>query len=51
MPTVKEGDSVQMGQVIGAVGATALGEAAQTAHLHFAVQKNGLSVDPELLLN
>ena len=51
MPTVSEGDEVQAGQVIGAVGATALGEAAQTAHLHFAVQKNGASVDPESIFN
>ena len=49
MPTVKEGESVQVGQVIGAVGNTALGESAQTAHLHFAVQQNGISVDPETL--
>lgn len=47
MPTVAEGDAVQAGQVIGAVGATALGESAQTAHLHFSVQKNGKSIDPE----
>lgn len=51
MPTVSEGDSVQAGQVIGAVGTTALGESAQTAHLHFAVQKNGQSIDPESIFD
>lgn len=51
MPTVSEGDSVQAGQVIGAVGTTALGEASQTAHLHFSVQQNGSSIDPAEFLN
>ncbi len=51
MPTVKVGDSVRAGQVIGAVGATALGEAAQTAHLHFSVEKNGAAIDPEAFLS
>lgn len=46
VPTVKEGDSVTMGSVIGSVGDTALGEAGEVAHLHFEMIKNDLSVDP-----
>lgn len=45
-PTVKEGDSVTMGSVIGSVGDTALAEAGEVAHLHFAMTLNGDSVDP-----
>lgn len=50
MPTVNVGDSVTAGQTIGAVGATALGESAQSAHLHFAVSLDGESVDPGTFL-
>ena len=46
-PTVSEGDCVAMSSVIGAVGATAIGETGQTSHLHFAMMKNGEFVDPE----
>lgn len=45
-PTVSEGDIVTMGQVIGAVGSTALGEASEVSHLHFAMKLDGLSADP-----
>lgn len=45
-PTVSEGNTVTMGQVIGAVGSTALGEASEAAHLHFATTLDGLSADP-----
>lgn len=41
---VKEGDFVQAGQVIGAVGATG---AAAGPHLHWGLYVQGLSVDPE----
>ncbi len=46
MPTVRAGDSVSAGDVIGAVGATALLEIGEQPHLHFSVFHNGESVDP-----
>ena len=45
-PTVAVGDQVVVGQVIGAVGDTALAEAGEVCHLHFAMTKDGVSVDP-----
>ena len=45
-PTVSAGDSVSVGQVIGAVGDTALAEAGEVCHLHFSMTKDGVSVDP-----
>ncbi len=45
-PAVGAGDWVSAGEVIGAVGATALCEIAQESHLHFAMQIDGVSVDP-----
>lgn len=50
VPTVKAGDAVTAGQIIGAVGNTAIGEAAEAPHLHFAVEKNGDVVDPQTFL-
>ena len=49
-PAVEVGDSVSAGQIIGAVG-TAPAEAAQGPHLHFSVEKDGDTVDPEAYLN
>lgn len=46
VPTVKAGDAVTMGSVIGSVGDTALGETVEVQHLHFAIFKNGEPVDP-----
>ena len=46
VPTVKEGDGVIMGAVIGSVGDTALAETGDVAHLHFAITVDGKSVDP-----
>lgn len=43
---VKAGQKVEVGDTIGAVGQTAQAEAAETAHLHFAMTKNGQSIDP-----
>ena len=43
---VKEGDKVQSGQTIGAVGDTAEIEAAMPSHLHFALKRNGSWIDP-----
>jgi len=49
-PNVAVGDWVGAGQVIGAVGSTAIGEAGQVCHLHFAMRQNGASVDPAAYL-
>lgn len=45
-PTVKAGDAVTMSSVIGSVGDTALAETGEVAHLHFAMEKDGASIDP-----
>ena len=45
-PTVKVGDAVTMGSVIGAVGDTALAETGEVAHLHYAMKAENASVDP-----
>ncbi len=45
-PTVAVGETVGVGQVIGAVGDTALCETNEICHLHFAMRKDGVSVDP-----
>lgn len=44
--TVTEGERVNAGQIIGAVGDTAECEAAELSHLHFALKKNGSWIDP-----
>lgn len=46
-PTVKEGDSVKAGDVIGSVGSTAICEISQGSHIHVAMSKDGKSVNPE----
>jgi len=43
---VSEGDEVNAGEVIGAVGDTAECEAAELSHLHFALKKSGEWIDP-----
>ena len=45
-PTVAVGDQVVVGQVIGSVGDTALCETGEVCHLHLAMKKDGVSVDP-----
>ena len=50
-PTVLPGDLVTAGQIIGAVGATAAAEAAQSPHLHFSVTQDGEAVDPQEFLS
>ena len=45
-PTVSAGDRVGVGDVLGAVGDTALYEVGEVSHLHFAMSLNGISVDP-----
>ncbi len=47
---VKEGETVEIGKVIGTTGPTSLIEVAQEPHLHFEVQKNGKTVDPVKLI-
>lgn len=44
--SVEEGDTVQSGEVIGAIGDTAQIEAAEPSHLHFGLKKNGEWIDP-----
>lgn len=46
-PSVAAGQKVSQGQEVGLVGGSALGEAAQASHLHFAMTQNGLTADPE----
>ena len=46
LPAVQPGDFVNAGDVIGAVGDTALCEIGQGTHLHFAVTLDGAAVDP-----
>ena len=46
VPTVKVGDAVKTGTVIGSVGATAAAENGRQPHLHFAMYQNGSPVDP-----
>ena len=45
-PAVSAGDRIETGDVIGAVGTTALCEIGQATHLHFAMAIDGVSVDP-----
>lgn len=49
-PTVKEGDQVKKGQVIGKVASANQAEAKQGAHLHFEVLENGAKIDPSQYL-
>ena len=46
VPAVNPGDWIMAGDVIGAVGTTALCEIGQGTHLHFAMYLDGESVDP-----
>ena len=48
--SVKIGDRVETGQVIGKVSTSAKGEAADGAHLHFEVLENNKKIDPNLYL-
>ena len=45
-PTVSVGQSVLVGDVIGAVGESALCEVGESYHLHFAMKLNGQTADP-----
>ena len=50
LPAVSVGDWVEPGDVLGAVGATALCESGQGTHLHFAIYVDGTCVDPLIYL-
>lgn len=45
-PAVSVGDSIDMGQVIGSVGDSAIAESSRPAHLHLEMLKDGEYVDP-----
>ena len=45
-PAVEAGDTVKAGDVIGAVGETAIAESARLPHLHLEMRVDGESVDP-----
>ena len=45
-PTVSEGQRVTAGTVIGCISDSALGEIAEPSHLHFAMEQDGMPVDP-----
>ena len=49
--SVKSGDTVTAGQVIGCVGSSALMESAIGDHVHFSVTCNGETVDPKDFLS
>lgn len=46
LPTVKTGDEVTTGDIIGSVGSTAKAESAIGSHLHLEITKDGSQVDP-----
>ncbi|MBE6948646.1 MAG: M23 family metallopeptidase [Ruminococcaceae bacterium] len=50
VPTVEVGDTVSCGDIIGSVGDTAEAETSEVSHLHFAMKKDGKSVDPNEFL-
>ena len=45
-PTVREGDTVYMGETIGSVGKTALAETNEVPHLHLTMTLDGIRTDP-----
>ena len=45
-PTVKEGDTVRTGDILGAVGDTAIAESGLAPHLHLETRMDGQPVDP-----
>jgi murein DD-endopeptidase MepM/ murein hydrolase activator NlpD len=50
VPTVVIGQQVSGGDILGAVGDTALGEIGEVCHLHFAMEDDTGAVDPALWL-
>lgn len=49
-PTVKPGDHMEIGAILGAVGSTAAAESGMGPHLHLEVFRNGEAMDPTELL-
>lgn len=49
-PTVVVGDTVSTGDILGAVGATAIAESAEAPHLHFELTRDGQLLDPTSFL-
>ena len=49
--SVRAGDEIPAGAVLGAVGNTALIEAGLGAHLHFSVSRDGELMDPAAFLS
>lgn len=49
-PTVKKGDHMEIGAILGAVGDTAAAESGMAPHLHLEVFRNGEAIDPMELL-
>ena len=49
-PPVEPGDLVSAGQILGAVGTTAVTESTQGPHLHFSVSKGGEAINPHEFL-
>ena len=45
-PAVQAGDEVKLGEVVGAIGTTAMAEKGDVTHLHFSMSVDGVSVDP-----
>lgn len=48
---VKQGDEVEIGDIIGTTGNTSVIEIGQEPHLHFEVLKNGKTIDPIKLIS
>ncbi len=48
--TVKKGDAVKAGDIIGGVGSSMLSESADKPHLHLEMMKDGQRIDPMTLL-
>jgi len=49
--SLKEGDKIEQGEVIGIVGVSAAGEIQEQTHLHFEVIKDANQVNPQDLIN
>ena len=49
--SLKKGDEVKQGEVIGKIGVSALGEIADESHLHFEILKGTESINPKDVLD
>ena len=49
--SLKEGDSIKQGEIIGKIGVSAAGELADESHLHFEIIKDETQVNPVDLIN